>query len=926
MKKLLIVVVLIALWLSNQAQQTYTLDASAVNTETKAGLLKMGNPGIAGKEILLNNRFMTLAGKPIIPVMGEVHYSRIPKSQWEDVILKMKACGINIIATYVLWIHHEEIEGQFDWSDNKDFRAFVKLCAKHDLWVYPRIGPWCHAEVRNGGTPDWILQKTNLKDRSNDPVYQAYAEEWYKQIALQLKGLMYKDGGPVVGIQLENEYGHGKSGEEYILWLKKTALKYGLDVPMYTVTGWQNGSVPPYEVIPLFGAYPDEPWADNLNRSMDCGNFRFSRFRDSDKIGNDLQKSDKQYLDLSAYPYFTCEVGVGIENTVHRRLQIGSIDGLGLIMGKIGSGSNLVGYYMFAGGSNPHGILTSMEENKDETGYWNTNPIISYDFQAAIRESGELNDSYYEIKKLHYFLNEFGNLLAPMEPAFPQKKEDLQYVVRTDNNSAFLFGINYCRHNLAGKKKNVQFNIRLKNEALTFPSKPVTVNDSAMFVWPVNFRIGSALLKYATAQPLCNIADKWIFIQDAVDAPEFCFDASTISKITSSTGKVVQTNGRYIVSGLLPGMNCIINLQNKDNTEQKIIILSKQEAKQSWLFKNGDKKYFFVSEANMYLNGEKLHVFSKSNNIKIYRLDEGQKSDAVFTAASFSVPETRTEIELKEAKPLDGALWLKTSAVDKLDNSNILRHRFFIKEFSLGNPSKIKKAELILAPQSTCRVQMNNVWVNQNLVSESMNILDITGYVQKGENKLMLDFPFEAGQKAFAAKLVIEYFNTDRIEITSDQSWIMKDDYTFPSYLIKEGGYKKSEIMTPTEKLNSPLKDPISYTFSLPENYLANLNNLFLKVSYSGDKARLYFNHKLIADDFNNGTEWNIGLNRLENNLENQPLTLEIYPLPIEPRVYFDDEQAKQEGLVSKLKKIQLVPEYQFNFNLSAGGLEYSSY
>ena len=922
MKKLLIVITLITSWLSIQAQ-TYTLDASAVITETKSGLLKMGNPGIAGKELLVNNRYLTLGGKPIIPVMGEVHYTRIPKSQWEDVILKMKACGINIIATYVLWIHHEEIEGQFEWNDNKDFRAFVKLCAKHDLWVYPRIGPWCHAEVRNGGTPDWILQKTNLKDRSNDPVYQAYAEEWYKQIALQLKGLLYKDGGPVVGIQLENEYRFGEAGEDHISWLKKTALKYGLDVPLYTVTGWQNGSVPPYEVIPLFGAYPDEPWADNLNRGTSCENFQFSRFRDSDNIGNAVQKNREQYLDLSAYPYFTCEVGVGIENTEHRRLKIGSVDGLGLIMAKIGSGSNLPGYYMFAGGSNPHGILTSMEENKDETGYWNTNPIISYDFQAAIRESGELNDSYYEVKKLHYFLNEFGNLLAPMEPAFPQKKEDLQYAVRTDNNSAFLFGTNYCRHNTSPEKKNVQFNIKLKNETLTFPSKPITINDSAMFLWPMNFKIGNTLLKYATAQPLCNIADKWIFIQDAAINPEFCFDASTISKITSSTGTIVQTNGRYIVSDIKPGINCIINLQNKDNTEQKIIVISKQEAKQSWLFKNGDKKYFFVSEADMYLNDERLHIFSKSNNIKINRLNEGQKSDAIFTASTFSVPEKQTEIELKESKPLDDALWLKTSTVEKLDNSNMLRHRFFVKEFNLGNPSKIKKAELILATQSACRVQINNVWVNQNLVPESMNILDITGYVQKGENKLMLDFPFEAGQKAFAAKLVVEYFNADKLEFVSDQSWMVKDDYTFPSYLTKEKGYKQAERMNPSEILNSPLKDHISYTFSLPENYLTNLNNLFLKVSYSGDKARLYFNHNLIADDFNNGTIWNIALNRLQNSLDNQPLKLEINPLPIQPRVYFDDEKAKQEGLVAKVKKIQLVPEYKFDLNVSANGLEY---
>jgi hypothetical protein len=213
--------------------------------------------------------------------------------------------------------------------------------------------------------------------------------------------------------------------------------------------------------------------------------------------------------------------------------------------------------------------------------------------------------------------------------------------------------------------------------------------------------------------------------------------------------------------------------------------------------------------------------------------------------------------------------------------------------------------------------------VNQNLVPESMNILDVTGYVQKGDNKLMLDFPFEAGQKAFAAKLIVEYFNTDQVEFVSNQSWLMKDDYTYPSYLIKGGDYKQAEIMNFPGMLTPPLKDHISYTFNLPDNYLANLNNLFMKINYSGDKAKLYFNHRLVADDFNNGTTWNIGLNRIGNSLENQSLKLEIFPLQDPSKIYFDNESTKKEGTVAKVKQIQLVPEYLFDFNISANGLEY---
>ncbi|MEO6497450.1 MAG: beta-galactosidase, partial [Mucilaginibacter sp.] len=139
-----------------KAQQIYSLDASGVTTKIQSGHFKMGDAGPPGKQILINSRYITLNGEPVIPVMGELQFSRTPKDEWEDRILKMKACGINIVSTYVIWIHHEEIEGQFNWSGNKDLRCFLKLCQKHNILAYPRIGPWVHGEVRNGGTPDWI--------------------------------------------------------------------------------------------------------------------------------------------------------------------------------------------------------------------------------------------------------------------------------------------------------------------------------------------------------------------------------------------------------------------------------------------------------------------------------------------------------------------------------------------------------------------------------------------------------------------------------------------------------------------------------------------------------------------------------------------------------------------------------------------------
>ncbi|RKD90917.1 beta-galactosidase [Mangrovibacterium diazotrophicum] len=891
------------------AQNLKRIDASKASSKVVSGQLKMGNPGPEGKTLEVNNHYLTLNGKPIIPVMGEVHYSRIPTEQWEDVLLKMKAGGVNIIAAYALWNHHEEIEGQFDWSGNKNIREFAKLCAKHDLYFYPRIGPWCHAEVRNGGTPDWILTKKNIKDRSNDPVYQHYADEWYKQVGLQLQGLMYKDGGPIIGVQLENEYRKGKGGEAHILWLKETAKKYGFDTPLYTVTGWQNGSVPPMEVIPLWAAYPDAPWADNLRRNEDKKDFLFKKYRDTDAVGDNVQKDREAYIDYDAYPYFTCEIGVGNMNTDHRRLQIGSRDGLALIMAKMGSGSNLPGYYMFAGGTNPLGQLTTLEENREESGYYNTNPVISYDFQAAINESGRLNSPYHEVKKLHYFLHEFGDRLAPMVPVFPEDNADFQYVVRSSGESAFVFGMNYFRHHDLEALKGVQFEVKLAGGTVTFPSKPVTISDGAIFMWPMNFALGNISLNYATAQPLCQVGDKWIFIEDAAASPEFSLKAAGLSSVTASTGKVKEKDGNYVVSGLKPGVDCEITMKGADGSTQKIIVLSKAEALNSWLLdlENGEKA-IFVSDADLYANQGKVYAFDTNPNISVLKLNA--EGDQNFEKYEYQLPEKKLQLEVEKVEPLKNATFLKTSAVDELDSKSILLHRFFLKEFSLNNPSEVKRAELLIYAETECKVQLNNRWVNQVVVPGQLTVLDVTGYTQKGENKLMLDFPFEAGDKAFAAELQVEHLNSNRVTFATNQAWLMRDSYIYPSFSTGFGGFSAPEQVDRLEISGTEQLANQHYEFSLPEGYADGLNNVYMQIDYTGDKGKLYFNQLLVADNFYSGDLWEIGLNRLHLSLDGQPLKLEISPLPINARVYFDDAAAKEAATNVSVKSVNLVPEY----------------
>ena len=107
-----------------------------------------------GSTITIDSKSLQLDGQPWTPVMGEFHYSRYPANEWREELLKMKAGGISIVSTYVFWIHHEEVEGQWDWSGSRDLREFVRLAGSVGLKVIVRCGPWCHGEVRNGGFPE----------------------------------------------------------------------------------------------------------------------------------------------------------------------------------------------------------------------------------------------------------------------------------------------------------------------------------------------------------------------------------------------------------------------------------------------------------------------------------------------------------------------------------------------------------------------------------------------------------------------------------------------------------------------------------------------------------------------------------------------------------------------------------------------------
>lgn len=519
-------------------------------TDMIRGHLNMGDANLNGECIEVTNLYFERGGKPWIPIMAEYHFARAKASEWYEELCKMKAGGVTIVSTYLFWIYHEEVEGDFDFSGDLDIRKFVKEAERAGLDVVIRIGPWVHGECRNGGFPDWLLKK-KFKLRDNNAEYMEKAKIWYQKIYEQVRGLFYKDGGNIIGIQFENEL---VNNAEHLAELKKIALEIGYRAPIYTVTGWNSAAgarIPVNEVVPVFGGYIEAPWEQHKNKLRPSYHYFFNKMRNDSAIGADLlpkkNTDDKWQLPYEKYPFATCELGGGIQVTHYRRPIIKPMDIYTLSLVKIGCGNNLVGYYMYHGGSNKIGKLSTFNESKD-TGYPNDYSIIGYDFQAPLTQYGETNKQYGLLNMLHLFVQDFGEILAPMETVEAQNlvsrddKETLRYCMRTDGKSGFVFINHYQRLDLLEDIKDVVIN----TGSVTFPV--IDICGEVSFFMPFSIRLEENILEYATAQPICKVENTYFFCAIDNIVPKYKFADGMLFTPEIGLNSVFEYNGIKIVT------------------------------------------------------------------------------------------------------------------------------------------------------------------------------------------------------------------------------------------------------------------------------------------------------------------------------------------------------------------------------------------
>uniref|UniRef100_A0A1A7WEN0 Beta-galactosidase n=1 Tax=Iconisemion striatum TaxID=60296 RepID=A0A1A7WEN0_9TELE len=334
-----------------------------------------------------NNCFLK-DGKEFRYISGSIHYNRIPRVYWRDRLLKMYMGGLNAIQTYVPWNYHEESPGQYNFSGDRDVEYFLKLAQDIGLLVILRPGPYICGEWDMGGLPAWLLKKKDIVLRSSDPDYIAAVDKWMGKLLPMMKPHLYQNGGPIITVQVENEYGsYFACDYNYMRHLTQLFRSHlGDEVVLFTTDG---GGMNYLKCGSLQGLYATVDFGPTANITA-----AFAAQRHAEPNGP-LVNSEfyTGWLDHWGSHH------VVVPSSVVAK----SLDQL------LAMGAN-VNLYMFIGGTN--------------FGYWNgaNSPYAaqptSYDYDAPLSEAGDLTKKYYALRdviKMHRAIPE-----GPVPPTTPK--------------------------------------------------------------------------------------------------------------------------------------------------------------------------------------------------------------------------------------------------------------------------------------------------------------------------------------------------------------------------------------------------------------------------------------------------------------------------------------------------------------------------
>lgn len=323
-----------------------------------------------------NNNCFLKDNEPFRYISGGMHYFRIPSVYWRDRLMKAKAIGVNTIQTYIAWNVHETNHGIYDFSGDNDLLNFIEIAEELGLLVILRPGPYIDAEWEFGGFPWWLAKNQSLSMRTSDPVFMQYVERWFNKLLPMLKPKLYKNGGPVIAVQVENEYGgYYACDKKYLQLLKNIYDKnFGEDsVVLFTVDGYKDeelqcGTIPEVYKTVDFGSETSPEEAFQQQR----------KYQTSGPLVNSEYYTG--WLDYWGQPHQTRDskkIAEQLDNIL-----------------RLNASVNL---YMLHGGTN-FGFMNGIDYNPD--------PLVllicptSYDYDAPISEAGDTTAKYFQIREI----------------------------------------------------------------------------------------------------------------------------------------------------------------------------------------------------------------------------------------------------------------------------------------------------------------------------------------------------------------------------------------------------------------------------------------------------------------------------------------------------------------------------------------------
>jgi beta-galactosidase len=315
-----------------------------------------------------DNAFL-LDGQPVRILSGAIHYFRVAPESWRDRLQKLKAFGCNTVETYLAWNLHEETEGRYDFSGPLDVARFVALAQELGLWVIVRPGPYICAEWEMGGLPAWLLADSRTKFRCSDPTFLRHAKRFLGAAFERLEPLMITRGGPIIMVQVENEYGAFGNDTEYLQSLA-AFTRERVDVTLFT-------SDQPTPKMLLAGS------TKGVLATANFGSRAKSRL---EEFGRIFPKGPRMCAE------FWCgwfDHWGGVHHTRSARDAAAALD-------EILSEGASVNFYMFHGGTN-FGFMNGAN-CRGERRYQPT--VTSYDYDALLSECGDLTEKYFECRKV----------------------------------------------------------------------------------------------------------------------------------------------------------------------------------------------------------------------------------------------------------------------------------------------------------------------------------------------------------------------------------------------------------------------------------------------------------------------------------------------------------------------------------------------